>query len=100
MKLYFGAHLFSELYDTEGMFASPDAPEHLFYYGVEYGSNPGGLDEVRIFDGCDRSIPVDMEALPAMVEALNRVYITYRALMIAKEMEEDAYSELNEQGLL
>lgn len=100
MKLYFGAHTFSDLYDTNGMFASPDTPDHLFYYGVEYGSNPGGLDEISIFDGCDRSVPIDMEALPALIEALNRVYITHRALMIAKGLEEDAYSRSNEQGIL
>lgn len=100
MKLYFGAQPLLNLYDTDGMFACEDAPEHLFYYGVEFGSNPGGLDEVVIFDGCDRSLPVDMDSVPSLIEALTRIYSLHRALAIAEALKEDAYDEDTEFSIL
>ena len=92
MKIYFGAQPLANLYDTDGMFACDDAPEHLFYYGVEFGSNCGGLDEVMIFDGCDRNLPVDIESIPSLMTALSRIYSLHRAFTIADVLKEDAYA--------
>lgn len=74
MQIYFGAVPQDEVFDTDAMFASDQDDDHLFYYGVEYGSNPGGTDEVLVYDGLDRYVPVDIESVPALIEALKLAY--------------------------
>lgn len=96
MNIYFGAVKKSEVEDEDGMYVAEDAPNHMFYYGVEYGTNPGGTDEVLIFDGCDRSVPIDIENVPALIQALARYYKVYTGLSLAeqiKEQVEDVYAE-------
>ena len=96
MNIYFGAVNKSEVQDEDGMYVAEDAPNHMFYYGVEYGTNPGGTDEVLIFDGIERSVPIDIESVPALITALARYYKVYTGLSLAeqiKEQVEDVYAE-------
>lgn len=85
MQIYFGALPFNdEFMSPEGMLFSGECDTHAFYYGVEYGSNAGGTDEVLIYDGLDRSIPVDVESVPAMIKALETAYGMYKAIKAAE----------------
>jgi hypothetical protein len=68
MKIYFGDA--NEDLFTDGLFTCND---NQFYYGVEHGTNSGGVDEVVIFDGCKRKVPVHIEAIPELIAALNEI---------------------------
>jgi len=89
MKIYFGAESVTEVMDSSGMLGCPGEPNKLYYYGVEFGSNVGGIDEVCIFDGCDRSIPIDIESVEPMIKALERILVNHHALAVAKEIREN-----------
>lgn len=100
MIIYFGAQHKSEVIDDDGMFVADDAPDHLFYYGVEYGTNAGGTEEVLIFDGIDRSIPVDIESVPALITALARFYRVHTSMGLAKAIEEQVNDPFAEEAIL
>ena len=66
----------------------------------------GGLtpqDEVAIVDGCDRMVPLNMEAIPDLILALEKFYslhiqskLVAQLEMIALDSEAEAYVEDNE----
>lgn len=91
MKIYFGKadpHDVS-MFGDEGMFAvTRNGETQWFYQGVEHGTNAGGLDEVRIFDGCERSIPISIDQIPELVEALNYCYNNYQSINRGSELAE------------
>jgi len=97
MKIYFGSQHKDVVFDTDGMFHSETDPDFYFYYGVEFGSNSGGIDEVLIFDGCERNIPIDINSVPALIEALQRYYDMHEQLEDAEtltaNLEDDNYEE-------
>jgi hypothetical protein len=74
MRIYFG----KAEYDTnndyplefEGAFKHRN--EYFWFY-LEYGTNPGGLDEVSITDGCNRIMPISIEHVGELIDALERV---------------------------
>lgn len=89
MKIYFG-NANEDLF-ADGLFV---VDGNQFYYGVEHGTNPGGLDEVSIFDGCKRSIPVHMQAIPELIAALQEVLKVGEAVKRATELTERAESDV------
>ena len=89
MKIYFGDA--NEDLFADGLFA---VGENQFYYGVEHGTNPGGLEEVRIFDGCKRSIPLHIEVIPQLIAALQEVQAVGTAVKKAQEFTERAESSV------
>jgi len=91
MKIYFGNA--NEDTFTDGLF---EVNDNQYYYGVEHGTGPGGLDEVRMFDGCNRYLPIHMEAIPELIAALQEVQKITEAIKHAQEMTERA--ESNTQG--
>lgn len=93
MKIYFGDA--NEDLFADGLFV---VDGNQFYYGVEHGTNPGGLEEVSIFDGCQRSIPIHMEAIPELITALQEVLKVDEAVKRAKELTERA--ESNAKGVV
>jgi hypothetical protein len=97
MKIYFGSQNKETVLDIDGMFHTSTEPDFYFYYGVEFGTNPGGDNEVMIFDGCDRRIPVDIESIPEFIEALQRCYDIHTQIEEAEELklnlEDDNYEE-------
>lgn len=104
MKIYFNQVADSdvEFFGDSGLFG-PNENDNFFYNYVEYGSNPGGLDEVAIVDGCDRMIPLNMEAIPDLVRALEKAYDMWAQIkfgtkleQIAQNSEVEAYVEDNE----
>ena len=68
MKIYFGDA--NEDLFSDGVF---ECNGNAFYYGVEHGTNAGGVDEVSIFDGCNRTLPVHVEAIPELIAALQEI---------------------------
>jgi hypothetical protein len=97
MKIYFGSQDKDTVLDDDGMFNTPTEPDFCFYYGVEFGSNAGGINEVVIFDGCERTVPIDVESVPALIDALQRCYDIHQQLEEAEELkinlEDDNYEE-------
>lgn len=96
MKIYFSeATADIEMFGTDGTFEVQDGfgNERYFYNGVEHGTNPGGMDEVRIFDGCGRSIPVAVENIPELVEALNYCFNNIKLLEQAQKLEQALQSD-------
>ena len=91
MKIYFGNA--NEDTFSDGLF---EVSENQYYYGVEHGTGPGGLDEVRIFDGCKRYLPIHMEAIPELIAALKEVQRVGEAVKRAEELTERA--ESNAEG--
>jgi hypothetical protein len=89
MKIYFG-NANEDLF-ADGLFI---LGENQFYYGVEYGTNSGGLDEVSIFDGCNRSLPIHMEGIPELIAALQEVQSIQESVKRARELTERAESDV------
>lgn len=89
MQIYFGAEALDDLISTEGMLVSSSSDTHAFYYGLEFGSNTGGTDEVLIYDGIDREIPVDIENVPALIQALEKAYFLHKTIKMADEIMDE-----------
>jgi hypothetical protein len=87
MKIYFG----NANDDTfgDGLF---EVGDNQYYYGVEHGTCPGGLEEVRIFDACNRDLPIHVEAIPELIAALKEVQTIQEAVKRAEELTERAES--------
>lgn len=89
MKIYFG-NANDDTFGNDGLFELND---NKFYYGVEHGTNPGGLDEVRMFDGCKRYLPIHVEAIPELIAALQEVQKVNKAVKEANRLTELAESD-------
>lgn len=60
MKFYFGEVPEQDVdnFGAQGLYYNEDK---FYYFCVEFGTNPGGLEEVSIRDTCGRMVPVAME---------------------------------------
>ena len=91
-----------EFDDTEGLFG-PDDYDNYFYNAVEFGTNPGGLDEVTIHDTCGRYMPISVETIPELVMALQECYRIAKHLKTAAEVEQavlaDTQAVVTEDGV-
>lgn len=87
MKIYWSEANREDVLDfgDEEMFRVGDT---YYYNAVEHGTNPGGIEEVRIYDTCNRSIPVSIENIPELVEALNHCYNNYQQLQRMARLDE------------
>jgi len=88
MKIYFG-NANDDMFG-DGLF---EVADNQYYYGVEHGTGPGGLDEIRLFDGCNRYLPIHIEAIPELIAALQEVQKVGEAVKRAQEMTERAESD-------
>lgn len=57
-----------EVFGTDGLIENQGS---FYSLEVEYGSNPGGTEDVVIRDGCGRSIPVSVQDVFALCKALS-----------------------------
>ena len=88
MQIYFGPESIDAIEVTEGMLVSSSCDTKVFYYGVEYGSNIGGFDEVVVYDGVGRMVPIHIQAVPELIEALEQAYTVYRQLNFSESLRE------------
>ena len=89
MKIYFG-NANDDMFG-DGLF---EVADNQYYYGVEHGTGPGGMDEVRLFDGCNRYLPVHVEAIPELIAVLQEVQRIGEAVKRAQQMTERAESDI------
>lgn len=98
MKIYFSEASIEDIesFGDEGTFVVFDTTgdKRFFYNGVEHGTNPGGVDEVRIFDGCNRSIPLAVETIPALIAALNECYANHNIMQEAVRVQDAVESRI------
>jgi hypothetical protein len=87
MKIYFGDA--NDDTFSDGLF---EVNDNQYYYGVEHGTGPGGMEEFRIFDGCNRNVPLHIEAIPELIAALQEIQRIGDAVKKAAEMTERAES--------
>lgn len=90
MKIYFG-NANDDTFMDDGLF---EVNDNMFYYGVEHGTGPGGMDEVRMFDGCKRYLPIHIEAIPELIAALQEVQRIDEAVKHAQKMTDRAESNI------
>ena len=91
MKIYFGNA--NDDTFSDGLF---EVSDNQYYYGVEHGTGPGGMDEIRIFDGCKREVPIHLGAVPELIAVLQEVQRIGEAVKRAEELTERA--ESNAEG--
>lgn len=65
----------------------PDASGNFYYNFVEYGTNPGGTDEVAIVDSCGRYVPIAVENIPELIAALTEAARFSDTLTLARQLE-------------
>lgn len=76
-----------DTFGDEGLFG-PDDSGNFYYNYVEYGTNPGGTDEVCITDGCNRIMPIMIDNIPELIAALEECYKIAAALRGAERIQE------------
>jgi hypothetical protein len=94
MKIYVGYIDSSEVdeFGEEGL-VGPNSDGNYFGQYVEYGTNPGGMDEVAIGDGCGRMVPVCVETLPDLIAALQEVQNNVQKIAEAKRLKRQMKSD-------
>lgn len=63
-----------------------------FYNYVEFGTNPGGIEEVSIVDGCGRYVPVCIDDVPDLIAALQDAYTTAQEIALAEKVLQCVHS--------
>lgn len=94
MRIYFGeaSERDVEEFGTDGLLE--DRGQH-YAYAVEFGSNPGGIEDVMLRDGCGRQVPVAVDHIPHMIKALAECYSMSAEIQAAQELREFVESEDN-----
>jgi len=105
MKINFARVSYEELdFFTESNMFGPDENGDFYYNYVEFGTNSGGTEEVVIVDGCARYMPIPVEHIPELIEALKACYKLHNKLQKAEALEElvesDTEAYINQYGLV
>jgi hypothetical protein len=87
MKINFAQvpHTDIDTFGDDNLFG-PDQAGNFYYNYVEYGTNPGGTDEVAIHDGCERYMPLAIETIPELIAALEEILRISAEIKFAKEV--------------
>jgi hypothetical protein len=91
VKIYFSQANQSDL-DFFGYDDIFEVDDKFYYNGVEFGTNAGGTEEVRIFDSCDRSIPISVDQLHELIAALQHCLDVSEQLQDAEKLMENVSS--------
>lgn len=89
MKIYFGQTSPDE-FGTDGLL------EHDgdYYSGaVEFGTNPGGIEDVMIMDGCGRRVPISIEHANILAVALKECANIKAEIDYIENLEDKVYSD-------
>lgn len=94
MKINFG-QVPAEDVDTFGDedLYGPDENGNFYYNTVEYGTNPGALEEVAIHDGCGRYMPISVDHIPDLIQALEHLYDIHQAIVKSETILKTALSD-------
>lgn len=94
MKIYFGEVSAQDLaeFGTDGAL---ERNGRYFWGGVEYGTNPGGFEDVVIYDACGRSIPISVNHARQLMSALGDCLSYYNTLTEAETLEKELLDEAN-----
>lgn len=76
-----------DVFGENGLFG-PDESGNFYYNYIEFGTNPGGTDEVAIVDGCDRFMPISVDSIPDLVTALGECYKIAKALEASNRIQD------------
>lgn len=94
MKIYFNQVQENDLkYFGSSELLSPNDSDNYFFNYVEYGTNAGGMEEVAIADSCDRMVPINMEAIPDLIHALETAYDLWKNITFGNALQEAANIE-------
>jgi hypothetical protein len=72
MQIYFGKAS-DEVIDAtnySGLFIGQDS-ESFYTYGIDFGTTD--TDEIVIYDGFDRRVPIDVDSIDDLIAALERI---------------------------
>lgn len=88
MKFYFGQVPECDItnFGAEGLYYNEG---EFYYYCVEFGSNPGGLDDIVLRDTAGRMVPVATEHLRELATILVECNNVCAELQSARELIED-----------
>jgi hypothetical protein len=75
-----------DVFGDDSLFG-PDADGNFYYNYVEFGTNPGGTDEVAITDGCGRYMPIAVDNIPELIAALTEIARISDTLNLARQLE-------------
>lgn len=81
-----------DMFGDDNLFG-PDAEGNFYYNYVEFGTNPGGIDEVAITDGCGRYMPIAIDSIPELIAALEGAYKLATALKNAEHITDYVNSD-------
>lgn len=80
-----------DMFGDDNLFG-PDADGNFYYNYVEFGTNPGGVDEVAITDGCGRYMPIAVNNIPDLIAALTEVARLSDEIILCKQITSYAES--------
>jgi hypothetical protein len=94
MKIYFGQVSQDDVdaFGEDGLIG-PDSNGNFYGQYVEYGTNPGGLDEIVIADGCNRMVPITIESLTDLIVALQDIQEANAKIAQAKKLKKHMKSD-------
>jgi hypothetical protein len=75
-----------DTFGDDGLFG-PDVNGNFYYNYLEFGTNPGGVEEVAITDGCGRFMPISVNNIPDLIAALSEVARISDTLTLARQLE-------------
>lgn len=86
MRVYFAPVNETELEDfgADGLLEHKD---EFYNYMVEFGTNPGGTDDIMLHDGCGRRFPVSVEHLAQLQTALVEIAAVSQEIQAGKQLE-------------
>lgn len=73
----------------------PDEAGNFYYNSVEFGTNPGGLEEIAISDTCGRYMPIAVENIPELMMALADLYNVHLTLDESRSVQAMVESDFN-----
>lgn len=98
MKFYFGQVPDSDIDDFD-IYELFEQNGNYYYYCVEFGTNPGGTDEIALYDTCGRMVPISVEHLGELaaiaVECNNIAGEIQRAEQTLEDLYSDVSAEVN-----
>ena len=93
MKIYFNQTPNEDIngFGTEGLLETKNG--NFYYHCVEFGTNPGGLDEFTIHDGCNRLMPINVDAVDELIEVLQKISAMSETIKLGEDTQELAMSD-------